>query len=169
MIQRLWQACRQQAKAGWQIVRAHRKAVLVFIFGFLLLWAVTAGTWLYSADGYSYGMQPVVFWLHFGFLLAAGVFAMSRSSSLANRVSWAVAFVLGYCALDMAALLVWSGLLTTLGKTRLNPQFAGPTEGLIEVLHMSLAFVIVGLALALLGGLLTWLYSASKHAFYRRK
>jgi hypothetical protein len=141
-------------------LRAHRRVVLVALVVWLVLWKATALTWIYDERGYSAGMHPAVFFTHIVLPLAAGGLAgYWRGQPIAGLRAGGLAGLL-FALLDYGGLLLWSGLLITLG--RVSPDYAPAFawEPLFEVFEMGLADLLVGLVLGAAGGLVGGLLAA---------
>mgnify|MGYP001161815500 CR=1 FL=1 len=132
--------------------QAHRTAALLAGAVWLVLWGITAATWLYDPDGLSSGMHPLVFAVHLAAPLFSGVLAGSwQAAPGAGLKAGALTGAL-FAASNMILLIIWSGLLFALGHVDPPEVPVLWWEGVLEVLHLGVTYVILGALLGLLGG-----------------
>ena len=152
----------------WRDLQTHRLAASIFLACWLILWIVSVATWLYDPAGYSAGMPMEVFYVHLLAPLAAGILAGWWQDTIRGSVKNGLWAGLLYSVLDFVALLVWSGMLIGLGKVDPTVSETMPWwEGVFEALHMGLAYVIIGLLLGPVGGLIAGLVVAAVRRTHR--
>lgn len=118
-----------------------------------ILWGITVATWLYDDQGFSVGMPGPVFALHLLAPLLVGLIVGWRKANLwQGAKAGALAGAL-FGAANMGVQLLWGGALNLLGRVSPDQSFT-VVESIFEVLEFLLLFLIVGLFLGGIVGLL---------------
>lgn len=128
--------------------------LILWLGGLLaVLWAVTIATWIFDEFGYSAGMPGPVFALHLLAPLMVGLIVGWRRAELwPGAKAGAIAGAL-FGAANIGAQLLWGGVLSLLGRISPDQPFTF-VESIFEVLEFLVLFMIVGLVLGGIGGLL---------------
>lgn len=118
-----------------------------------IMWVITIATWLFDDQGYSVGMPGPVFALHLLAPLLVGlIVGWSKADLWQGAKAGALAGAL-FGAANMGVLLLWSGALNMLGRVFPDQSFTF-VESIFEVLEFLALFMIVGLFLGGIVGLL---------------
>jgi hypothetical protein len=115
-----------------------------------VIWAATVWTWKYDAEGYSQGMNSIVFWLHWLIPLCAALLAW-------ERLRYAVLAPVVSALADLGLLAVWDLLLHNLGRVRPAAPGARTDAGWVHVVEFAVIFALSGVILGLAVFALGWL------------
>lgn len=149
-------------------IQAYRLVASIFLACWVVLWIISAATWLYDPAGYSAGMRMEVFWVHLLAPLVAGTLAGWWQDGIRGSIKNGLLGGLFYSVMDFVVLLVWSGILMALGRVDPGALEAMPWwEGALEALEMGLANVILGLVLGGVGGTIGGLVTATRRRLQR--
>lgn len=154
----LWRAVRYGNAQGGSMTHAPSVHPRLFplLLAWLVLWAVIIVTWMYDANGHSFGMPGPVFLLMMLGPLLIGLLLGWGSGSLRQGMKAGMIGGVVYGLVNMAVQLIWGLVLRLLG--RIPPDTMTEMGGLgffvIEVVEFTVLFVATGLILGLVGGLL---------------
>ena len=133
-----------------------RSRLFPLLLAWLVLWAVIIVTWMYDANGYSFGMPGPVFLLMMLGPLLIGLLLGWGSGSLRPGMKAGMVGGVVYGLANIAAQLIWGLVLRLLG--RIPPDTMAEMGGMgffaLEVVEFTLLFTLTGLVLGSVGGLL---------------
>jgi hypothetical protein len=130
-----------------------QRPVMVVLVFWGAIWVLAIATWMYDSAGYTVGMPMPVFFLQLLAPLLAGVVLGWGKSRLWPGMK---AGMIGGALFGIANLvgqLIWGGVLYLMGRIPPESPFTF-VEGIFEALEFLVLFMMTGLILGAVGGLL---------------
>lgn len=142
-----------------------RSRLVWLLTAWLFLWIVIIATWMYDANGYSFGMPGPIFLLMMLGPLLVGLVLGRGTASLWPAAKAGMIGGVVYGLANIGAQLIWGLVLRAFG--RIPPDAMAEMGGagflVIEVVEFTLLFTLTGLVLGLVGGLLGAALSGKAH------